>query len=83
MTATATYHKRKLYVPKIVEEKLGLVDGDKAEIRIVDGKSFTVSIKRKSSPEDRLIERILKSPFTSKMKGKTLKREDYYDAGRS
>jgi bifunctional DNA-binding transcriptional regulator/antitoxin component of YhaV-PrlF toxin-antitoxin module len=83
MPSIATYHKRKLYVPKEVEEKLGLVDGDKAEIQVVDEKSFTVSLKRKSSPEDRIVERILHSPFTSKIRGKSFKREDYYDAGRS
>ncbi|MFI5421221.1 MAG: hypothetical protein ACHQ1H_09675 [Nitrososphaerales archaeon] len=83
MPSIATYHKRKLYVPKDVEEKLGLVDGDRAEIQVIDEKSFTVFLKRKSSPEDRMVERILHNPFTSTIKGKRFKREDYYDADRS
>ena len=83
MPTVATYHKRKLYVPKEVEEKLGLVDGDKTEIQVVDEKSFTVTLRRKTSPEERIVERILHSPLASKIKGKSFRREDYYDAGRS
>ncbi len=83
MPSKANYHKQKLHAPKDVEEKLGLVEGDKPEIRIVDEKSFTVSLRCKSSPEDRMIERIDQRPFISKMKAKTLKREDYYDTDRS
>lgn len=74
----ATYHKRKLYVPKEVEERLGLMDGDKAEIRIVDDRSFAVIVKRKSSPEDRIVRRTLEGPFTFTLK-RPLKREDYYE----
>lgn len=76
--ATATYHKRKLYVPKEVERKLGLADGDQAEIRIIDDRSFTVTVRRKSSPEERIARRTIERPFTLTLK-RSLKREDYYE----
>ncbi len=71
----ASYHKRKLYVPREVEEKLGLADGDQAEIRIMDEKSFTVTVRKKSSPEERIVRRTVERPFTFTLKT-SLKRED-------
>ncbi len=82
--ATVTYYKRKLYIPKEVEEKLELENGDKAEIQILDEKSFNVSIRRKaagkmSAVEKRIINRIIEKPFSAKLRMKQLKRKDFYD----
>lgn len=76
--AKATYHRRKLYVPKEVEERLGLADGDQAEIRVLDDRSFSVMLKRKTSPEERIARRALEHPLTFQVKSR-LKRKDYYE----
>lgn len=73
--ATATYHRRKLYIPKEVEEKLALADGDQAEIRIVDSKSFVVNIKRTLGPEERVATRIAERPFSFTLNS-ALRRKD-------
>lgn len=80
--AVATYHKRKLYIPKEVEEGLELVDGDQAEIRILDEKSFNVSLRRKATTravEKRIINRIVERPFSAKLTVRHLRRKDFYD----
>jgi len=83
MATTATYHKRKLYIPRDVEQKLGLSDGDQAEISILDDKSFSVSVRhKKSTPEERIVNRIIRNPISAKMSKKHLRRGDYYESER-
>ncbi len=80
MATTATYHKRKLYIPKDVERKLGLSDGDQAEISVIDDKSFSVSVRRKKpTPEERIVNRIIRNPLSVKLGKKRLRRKDYYE----
>jgi bifunctional DNA-binding transcriptional regulator/antitoxin component of YhaV-PrlF toxin-antitoxin module len=83
MATTATYHKRKLYIPKDVEEALELSDGDQTEIQILDEKSFKVSLKQKprrtTVVERRLIDRILNRPLAGKLSKKHFNRADYYE----
>jgi len=84
--ATATYHKRKLYIPKEVEDILELSDGDQAEIQVLDEKSFKVSLRRKSRTpalEKRIINRIIERPFSAKLTVKHLRRKDFYDQDNS
>jgi len=76
--ANGTYHRRKLYIPKEVQERLGLADGDEAEIRVLDDNSFTVTVKRTSAPEERIAQRILNQSFSFAVKT-PIKREDYYE----
>lgn len=76
--ANGTYHRRKLYIPKEVQERLGLTDGDEAEIHVLDDRSFTVTVKRTSAPEERIAQRILERPFSFAEKT-PIKREDYYE----
>ena len=79
--ATATYHKRKLYIPKEVEDTLELSDGDQAEIQVLDAKSFKVSLRGKqrgAGPEKHIIDRILQRPFSAKLTVKHPKRKDFY-----
>jgi len=78
LMANGTYHRRKLYIPKEVEERLGLNDGDEAEIRILDDRSFTVTVKRTSAPEERIAQRVLERPFSFAVKV-PIKREVYYE----
>jgi hypothetical protein len=82
--AIATYHKKKLYIPKEVEDTLELSDGDQAEIQILDKKSFKVSLRQRKKPqisdiEKRMIERILKDPFSGKLAKQHFQRQDYYE----
>ncbi|MGI0078657.1 MAG: hypothetical protein ACRECH_03460 [Nitrososphaerales archaeon] len=81
----ATYHKRKLYIPKEVADTLELSDGDQAEIRILDEKSFKVSLKKSETAalEKGIINRILQRPFSSKLLVRHLKRKDFYDEDKS
>lgn len=76
--ANGTYNGRKLYIPKEVQERLGLTDGDQADIRVLDDRSFTVTVKRTSVPEERIAQRILERPFSFAVKT-PIKREDYYE----
>ena len=78
LMANGTYHRRKLYIPKEVQERVGLADGDETEIRVLDDRSFTVTVKRTSAPEERIAQRILERPFSFTVKT-PIKREDYYE----
>jgi len=44
-----TYHKRKIYVPAEVRREIGLMEGDKLTVEILDRKSFRVTLKRKTA----------------------------------
>jgi hypothetical protein len=81
--ATATYHKRKLYIPKEVEDTLELSDGVQTEIEILDKKSFKVSLRQKpqktSNVDKRIINRILERPFSGKLAAQHFRRKDFYD----
>lgn len=46
-----TYHKKKIYVPAEVREKIGLKEGDKLTMAVLDRKSFKVELKRKTAEE--------------------------------
>jgi len=47
-----TYHRKKVYVPAEVREKIGLTDGDKLLVAVLDRKSFKVELKRKTADEE-------------------------------
>ena len=78
LMANGSYHGRKLYIPKEIQERLGLTDGDETEIRVLDDRSFTVTVKRTSAPEERIVQRVLERPFSFAVKT-PIKREDYYE----
>lgn len=50
MTET-TYHKKKIYVPAEVRERLGLRNGDRLSVVSLDRKGFRVELKRKTVEE--------------------------------
>jgi bifunctional DNA-binding transcriptional regulator/antitoxin component of YhaV-PrlF toxin-antitoxin module len=82
LMANGAYHRRKLYIPKEIQERLGLTDGDETEMHVLDDRSFTVTVKRTSAPEERIAQRIIQQPFSFALKT-PVKREDYYaDHGR-
>ena len=51
MLVETTYHKKKVYIPTEVKDKIGLRDGDKLTVTVLDTKSFKVDLKRKTIEE--------------------------------
>lgn len=74
-----TYHKRKIYVPAEVREKIGLVDGDKLTVEVLDRKSFKVELKRKT-PEEYILDALTSAREVGVARGLT-RREIYEDTG--
>lgn len=72
-----TYHKDKLYLPREVKEKLGLADGDRLRIEVVDeGEARIIVVRRRST--ERLLEWLDNPPALGKVKG-SLRRRDIYE----
>lgn len=78
MTET-TYHKKKIYVPAEVREKLGLRNGDKLNVVFLDRKGFRVELKRKTA-EERILEVLANAREIGVPLGLT-RREIYADIG--
>ena len=77
--ADTTYHKRKVYVPAEVREKIGLEEGDKLSVVILDRKSFKVELKRKNADEQIL--EALAHPSEIGVPRGLARREIYEDTG--
>ena len=77
MTET-TYYKDKLYVPREIKEKMGLIDGDKLEIEVVGQGEARISVVRRKGATEKLIEWLEKPPINGRVKG-TLSRRDIYE----
>ena len=77
--ADTTYHKRKVYVPAEVREKIGLEEGDKLSVVVLDRKSFKVELKRKNADEQLL--EALAHPSEIGVPRRLTRREIYEDAG--
>ena len=74
-----TYHKRKIYVPAEVRERIGLEEGDKLSVAILDRKSFKVELKRKNADEQIL--EALEHPSEIGVPRGLTRREIYEDSG--
>jgi bifunctional DNA-binding transcriptional regulator/antitoxin component of YhaV-PrlF toxin-antitoxin module len=74
-----TYHKRKIYVPDEIAEKLGLKDGDKVQYSIQGDDIVNLKIERKSSAKNLLL-RELQSPKPIRAKRPIRRRAIYEDA---
>ena len=77
--ADTTYHKRKVYVPAEVREKIGLEEGDKLSVVVLDRKSFKVELKRKNADEQ-ILEALAHPSKIGVPRGLT-RREIYEDTG--
>lgn len=51
MSVETTHHKKKVYIPAEVKDKIGLRDGDKLTVTVLDIKSFKVDLKHKTIEE--------------------------------
>ena len=76
--AEATYHEDKLYLPKKIREKMGLVDGDVLHIEVVERGEAKLSLVRSGRAADRILKRLENPPNLGKVKGK-LSREEIYE----
>jgi len=77
----ATFHKKKIYVPKKIIEKLHLEDGDQVDFTIRSEDSVELRINRKSSGKDLLLKG-LQNPRPIGVKGSLRRREIYEDIDR-
>ncbi len=73
-----TYYKDKVYVPREVREKLGLVDGDKIQIEVVEKGVAKISIARGCRTSKKALEMLDNPPALGKVKGH-LSREEIYE----
>lgn len=74
-----TYRKKKIYVPAEVEEKIGLREGDRLALAVLDKKSFKVELKRKTA-EEQILDALVNACEIGVPKGLT-RREIYGDIG--
>jgi bifunctional DNA-binding transcriptional regulator/antitoxin component of YhaV-PrlF toxin-antitoxin module len=72
----ATYHKKKLYVPNEIADKLELKDGDKVEYTIRGDDEIELKINRTKSGKNLLL-RELSAPKHIGAKGPIKRREIY------
>jgi AbrB family looped-hinge helix DNA binding protein len=74
-----TYHKKKIYVPAEVRERLGLRNGDRLSVVSLDRKGFRVELKRKTV-EERILDALASCREVGVPTGLT-RREIYEDIG--
>jgi len=74
-----TYHKKKIYVPAEIREKIGLMEGDRLTLAVLDKKSFKVELKRKTA-EEQIVDALTNAREIGVPKGLT-RREIYEDIG--
>ncbi len=77
MTET-TYYKDKVYLPREVQEKLGIVDGDVLRIEVVEKGVARLSISPGCRIAKKALEKLDNPPDLGKVKGK-LSREEIYE----
>jgi bifunctional DNA-binding transcriptional regulator/antitoxin component of YhaV-PrlF toxin-antitoxin module len=75
--AETTYYKNKIYIPRAVRESLGLVDGDKLYIKVLDKGIAQLILIRGSEAGRRVLERINNPPNLGKLRGRITRREIY------
>lgn len=74
-----TYHEKKIYVPAEIKEKIGLREGDRLSLAVLDKKSFKVELKRKTA-EEQIVDALINARGIGVPKGLT-RREIYEDVG--
>jgi len=74
-----TYHKDKLYLPKEVRETLGLTEGDRLRIEVINEREARIVIVRSADATKRILGRLDNPPDLGRIKGKLTRREIYED----
>lgn len=77
--AETTYYKDKVYLPREVQEKLGLVDGDKLYIEVLGRGVARLVVVRGSDAGKRVLERLDNPPNLGKLMERITREEIYED----
>jgi len=77
--AETTYHKDKVYVPRDVQEKLGLKEGDRIHIEVVDRGEARLRVVRSTEASKRILERLKDPPKLGRVLGGLTRRDIYED----
>ena len=72
------YYEDKVYFPRQVREKLGLVEGDVLNIEVVERGVAKLSVVRRCGASKRALEKLDNPPDLGAVKGK-LSREEIYE----
>jgi len=73
-----TYYKDKIYLPREVEEELGLVDGDRLYIEFLDEGVARLVVVRRNDAAERILDRLNNPPNLGEMMGQ-IRREEIYE----
>lgn len=77
--AETTYYKDKVYLPREVQEKLGLVDGDRLHIEVVGRGEARLIVIRASDAAKSILERLDNPPNLGELKSRITREEIYED----
>ena len=76
--AETTFYQDKVYLPREVREKLGLVEGDVLHIEVIERGVAKLSVVRGCGAAKRALEKLDNPPDLGAIKGK-LSREEIYE----
>lgn len=77
--AETKYYKDKIYLPREVKKKLGLVDGDKVYIEVTGRGASRLVVMRGSYADKNILKRLDNPPNLGRLKGKITREEIYED----
>ena len=77
--AETTYYKDKIYLPREVQEKLGLVDGDVLYIEVVERGEAKLTVVRGSDAANRILTRMNNPPNLGGLKVRLTREKIYED----
>ena len=73
-----TFYKDKIYLPREIQERLGLAEGDTLRIEVVEKGVAKLEVTRSCNAANRILERLKTPPDMGRIKGK-LSREEIYE----
>lgn len=77
--AETTYHKDKMYLPREIQEKLRLEEGDRIHIEVVDRGEARLRVIRSAEASKRILNRLGNPPDLGRLLTGLTRREIYED----
>jgi len=77
--AETSFYKDKVYLPREIQESLGLVDGDRVYIEVLGKGVARLVVVRGSDAAKRILERIDNPPNLGSLRGRVTREEIYED----
>lgn len=77
--AETTYHRDKMYLPREVQEKLRLAEGDRLHIEVVGRGEARLRVIRRAGAANRILDRLESPPDLGRLLGRMTRREIYKD----